>query len=239
MISVQRILVASLLCALIGTAYLPPRAAADTIAIIGTGRVAAALGPQFAKLGHRVVYGSRDPGRDSVQNLVARTHETAAAAYPADAAAQAGIVLLATPWTATEQVVKGLGDLAGKIIIDPTNAYGPSPDGLRQITVATSAAELIQGWAPQAQVVKAFNTLSSTTMADPASAAGPVTIPIVGDSEAAKDKVAALVSGIGLEVVDLGPLRYARVVEGMLIVWMNARIMGRPFHYHLRPQRNN
>ena len=57
--------------------YLPAAAEADTIAIIGTGRVATALGPQFAKLGHRIVYGSRDPGRDSVQSLVVATGSTA------------------------------------------------------------------------------------------------------------------------------------------------------------------
>jgi hypothetical protein len=32
---------------------------ADTIAIIGSGDVATALGPQFARQGHKIVYGSR------------------------------------------------------------------------------------------------------------------------------------------------------------------------------------
>ena len=38
-------------------------AVADTIAVIGTGNVAGALGPEFAAQGHDIVYGSRDPGR--------------------------------------------------------------------------------------------------------------------------------------------------------------------------------
>ncbi len=227
---------AMLLSAFIAVATIASTAKADTVAIIGTGRVAAALGPPFATLGHRIIYGSRSPTRASVQDLLARTHSTATAMPPRAAAAQANIVVLATPWTATEAVVKGLGDLEGKIIIDPTNAYAKAADGLREIGVDTSAAELIQGWAPRAYVVKAFNTLNSATMADPAGAGGPVTIPIVGDNQAAKDQVSELITGIGLEVMDLGPLRYARVVENMLIVWMNARIMGRPFDYHLRPK---
>ena len=41
---------------------------------------------------------------------------------------------------------------------------------------------------------------------------------------------------MGLEPVDLGPVRYAHVVEGMYIVWGNARTLGNPFHYHLRLQ---
>jgi len=48
-------------------------ASAETIAIIGTGDVAGALGPAFAEQGHRIVYGSRNPHRESVRELVARS----------------------------------------------------------------------------------------------------------------------------------------------------------------------
>ncbi len=219
--------------------YLPTSVAADTIAVIGTGRVATALGPQFAKLGHRIVYASRDPARDSVQALVAATGSTASATSPAAAAEQADIVVLATPWRATEEVVKGLGNLAGKIVIDPTNAYARTADGLREMAVETSMGELIQSWAPEARVVKAFNTLHARTMANPDIAGGPVTIPIVGNDEAAKDTVAELVTGIGLEAIDLGPIRYAHNVEAMLMLWTNARILGSPFDFHLRRQPAN
>ena len=46
---------------------------ADTIAVIGTGDVAGALGPEFAAQGHTIVYGSRNPSRDDVRALGART----------------------------------------------------------------------------------------------------------------------------------------------------------------------
>jgi predicted dinucleotide-binding enzyme len=62
-----------------------------------------------------------------------------------------------------------------------------------------------------------------------------VTIPLVGDSDAAKATVGDLVSGMGLEPIDLGPLRHARYVEGMLVLWINNRYAGGdPFDYHLR-----
>ena len=48
-------------------------AAAETIAVIGTGNVGGALGPEFAALGHTIVYGSREPERDDVVALVERT----------------------------------------------------------------------------------------------------------------------------------------------------------------------
>jgi hypothetical protein len=40
---------------------------------------------------------------------------------------------------------------------------------------------------------------------------------------------------MGLEVMDFGPLRYAHVLEEMLIVWANGRSHGMPFNYYLRP----
>jgi len=71
-------------------------------------------------------------------------------------------------------------------------------------------------------------------MADPASSGGPVTIPLVGNDPEAKAVIAGLVESIGLEAMDLGPIQYAHEVEGMLIVWANARLSGKPFDYHLR-----
>ena len=220
--------------AVVAAALTAPAVSADTIALIGSGRVAGALGPRFAEQGHDIVYGSRDPSRQEVRELVARTGGEASAAGPAEAAAQADIVVIAVPGGVAEEVVRGLGDLSGKIIIDPTNRVGEGADGYRVHAVETSNGELIQALAPGARVVKAFNTLNYRTMADPGEAGGPVTIPLAGNDAAAKATVAALVEGMGLEPIDLGPIHYAHVLEGMLVVWVNARIQGTPFEFHLR-----
>jgi len=209
--------------------------AADTIAIIGTGKVAGALGPEFAAQGHNIIYGSRNPSRDEVKTLVTNTGHGASATTPADAAANADIVVLAVPGEVVEEVTTSLGDLAGKIIIDPTNPIQRGGDGNFELGVATSNAELIQAVAPGAYVVKAFNALNWRTMIDPETSGGPVSIPIVGDNEEAKAVVAQLIAGMGLEPIDVGPLRYAHHVEGMLIVWLNNRyVKDEPFDYHLR-----
>jgi len=210
-------------------------AVADTIAVIGTGDVGGALGPAFAGQGHTIVYGSRDPDRGKVKELVERTGELASATTPADAASQADIVVLAVPGLMVEEITKSLGDLSGKIIIDPTNPLERRMNRLEH-AVETSNAEIIQAAAPDAYVVKAFNTLNWKTMVDPDSAGGPVSIPLVGDNGRAKKKVAELVSGMGLEPIDVGPLRDARWVEGMLILWINNRYgsMRPSFDYHLR-----
>jgi predicted dinucleotide-binding enzyme len=116
-------------------------------------------------------------------------------------------------------------------------------DGLRWYAHEISNAEILQQLAPNAFVVKAFNTMSASTMREPATAGGPVSVPLVGNDAKAKQTVAALIAGIGLEPIDLGPVRYAlgpvryaRIVEGMYYLRSNARMSGHPFNYHLRPQ---
>jgi NADPH-dependent F420 reductase len=210
-------------------------ALADRIAIIGTGDVAAALGPEFAAQGHTIIYGSRDPAREEVQNLVAKTADDASVTTPRDAAEHADIVVLAVPGMLVEDITLGLGDLAGKIIIDPTNPLSRGDAGLSHM-VDTSNAEIIQAAAPGSHVVKAFNTLNWKTMIDPDSAGGPVSIPLAGNSDQAKQTVAELVEGMGLEAIDVGPVENAHWIEGMLILWINNRYgpERESFDYHLR-----
>ncbi len=229
-------LVAAGLVPLLLTLALPAQAA--KIAVIGTGNVGSALGPEFAALGHTIVYGSRTPTEQDVTDLVAKTGHGATATTQPEAVKGADIVLLAVPGNLAVQITQSLGDLSGKIIIDPTNRLNrSSPDGYANHDVpGGSNAELIQAAAPGAKVVKAFNTLNWSKMVDPQSSGGPVSIPIVGDDAAARATVAELIEGMGLEPVDLGPLRFANTLEELLVIWANARSHGAAFNYHLRPE---
>lgn len=56
------------------------------VANIGTGDMGNSLGPRFAELGYRVVYGSRNPGTQSAQHLVALTGEGASITTQEEAA---------------------------------------------------------------------------------------------------------------------------------------------------------
>ena len=88
---------------------------------------------------------------------------------------------------------------------------------------------------PGADVVKAFNTLGWRTMMDPASTGGPVSIPLVGDSSKAKARIAEIVASMDLDPIDVGPLRNARHVEGMVVIFLHNAFGGGPiFEFHLR-----
>jgi len=215
---------------LIGIAA-PAGVSAETIAMIGTGEVSSALGPRLASLGHEIVYGSRSPEREDVQALVAATGTRASATTPAEAARQAGIVVIGLPWNVAEEVVRGLGDLSGKIIVDPINPRIVDEDGFADYPTYTSNAERIQNLAPAARVVKAFNTISANTMIDPGILGHPVTIPLVGNDAEAKAVVAEICAALGFETLDFGPVRYAHILEGLYLLRANSRLYDQYFEW--------
>ena len=213
----------------------------ETIAIIGTGNVGSTLGKIWAAKGHEIIYGSRTPTSDRVQQLVRESGKNAMSTTQADAARRADIVMIPIPPTAIPEVIDALGNLEGKLIIDTTNwwdfedSWAISPHDPRD-----SLAEQVQTLAPDADVVKAFNTMNYAVMVDPSISDGPVTVPIAGDSSNAKARVAALVEDVGLEPLDVGPLAAAEYLEGMLRLAIGFREInpGVAFDYHLRLRPN-
>ena len=191
-----------------------------TVAVIGTGDMGDSLGPRLAALGYRVVYGTRNPASDKVAALIARTGHGATATTQKDAAQAGDIVFTVVPWPAMESVAQSLGNLAGKIIVDTSMPFEQGPDGYPQSMVETSSAEMIQRWNPDAKVVKAFATQGSQIIDDPLAAGGPVTVPIASNDRDAKQKVAAIAAAMGLEPVDFGPLRMAREIESLQMIYM-------------------
>jgi len=137
------------------------------IGIIGSGNVGGTLGTRWAKGGHQVIFGSRDPGAGDMKELLARAGSNARGAKLQDAAKSGDVLLLAMPWPVTKEVMQGLGDLTVKILIDATNPVLPDLSGLA-LGMTTSAGEQVAGWARGAKVVKAFNTVGANIMANPA-----------------------------------------------------------------------
>jgi predicted dinucleotide-binding enzyme len=192
----------------------------ETVAVIGTGDMGDSLGPRFAKLGYRVIYGSRNPSSDKVKALVARTGENASATTQIEAAQQGDIILTLVPWPPMENAAQSLGNLDGKIILDASMPFQQGADGYPEKMLDTSSAELIQGWNPGAKVVKVFATMGAFIIDDPSVVNGPVSIPLASDHRDAKEKVAKIVAAMGLDPVDFGPLRMAREIETLQMIYM-------------------
>ncbi len=208
----------------------------EPIAVIGTGEVGGTLEKRWAGSGHRIVYGSRTPDAGRVAKLVSETGAGAIATTPGKAVQQANIVLLAVPWSAFKDTVESLGDLGGKVIIDPINYFKPV-GGYPGPLDGPSIAQQVQAMMPGAKVVKAFNTLGSEIMVDPKLAGGPVTIPLAGDDREAKARVANLVRDAGLEPMDMSALSVSVFIEGMLGLYVSYRQYnpGKGFEFYLRP----
>ena len=185
------------------------------IAIIGTGNVGSALGTRWSQRGHEVVFGSRDPRSEKVQKLSAATG--AGASNIRDAVTDAAVVVLATPWDATEESIIAAGDLSGKILLDATN---PLQNMKLALGLTTSGAEQVASWAGNAAVVKAFNSTGAGNMLNPDYAGQKPTMCICGDAAGAKQVVSGLIEEIGFEAVDAGPLTSARYLEPLAGLWI-------------------
>ena len=198
----------------------------ETIAVIGTGRMGGAFGARFAALGHPVVYGSREPGKAAVREVVGKTGGDARALTPKEAAAAAQIIVLAVPWSGIADTVQLLGDVSGKIVMDATNALKSGAGGM-EMAVPSSAGEMIQAWLPQAKVVKAFNTVGFFVIADPKAMDGTVAVFLAGEDAAAKTRVGQLVTELGFQPVDVGGIKNSRVLESMSILYMVPYMSGK------------
>ncbi len=157
---------------------------ADTIAMIGTGNVGSALGKNWSQRGHTIVYGSRNPTSESVQALVAATGNNASATNQAEAVIGADVVVIAVPWEVGEQVVAALGDLSGKIVIDPTNPRDVNDEGLSVPPSIESNTEKFKKIAPDAYFAKAFTHMPASFMENPEKVPG-FYVSVAGDEQAA------------------------------------------------------
>lgn len=192
----------------------------ETIAIIGTGDMGDSFGQRFAALGYTVIYGSRTPDSDRVKALVALTGHGASATTQKEAARQGDIIFLPINWPAMETAAQNLGNIDGKIVVDPSMPWTQGDDGYPESMLETSSAEMIQQWNPGAKVVKGLGTMSSLLIDHPDTVDGPVTIPIASDDRAAKERIAQLIDEMGMDPVDFGPLRMARSIEVLQMIYL-------------------
>lgn len=205
------------------------------VGIIGAGNVGGALGKRWAAAGHKIKFGVRDATRPDVQQLLRGCGSEVSAGSVADAARFGEVVVLATPFPATQAALESAGDLTGKIVIDCTNPLKPDLSGLA-VGHDTSAAELVASQAKGARVVKCFNTTGANNMENPAYPNGKAVMFCCGDDPGANAAVMKLGADIGFEMIDAGKLEIARLLEPLAMLWIHLAYrggLGREFAFRL------
>jgi predicted dinucleotide-binding enzyme len=205
------------------------------IAVIGAGSVGGTLGARLAGKGHEVAFGVRDPGASKYQELANNIGERSRVGTVPDAVADAEVIILATPWPATEQALRQAGNLAGKILLDCTNPLKPDLTGL-VVEESSSGGEHVARWARGAKVFKAFNTVGFNIMADPVIDGRKAVMLVCGDDDETKPTVLRLVEDVGFEAVDFGKLTGARLLELFALMWIQLAYqhgLGRDFAFSL------
>ncbi|MHA2298749.1 MAG: NADPH-dependent F420 reductase [Candidatus Hodarchaeales archaeon] len=180
------------------------------IGIIGTGNMGMGLAKQFVKNDHEVLIGSRNP--EKAKEKLEIFSEKVKVGTVQEVVEFGEVIALAVKFPVIIDVLKTIGPLDGKIILDLTNPVGIKLDK------ETSAAEEIAKVIPGAKIVKAFNTIfSSIIHSNPEFGDQKATLFYCGNDEEAKNKVAKLAEEMGYEPLDAGSLEMARFTEAMTL----------------------
>ena len=195
------------------------------IGILGTGVVGQTIGAALVHRGHEVRLGSRTAKNAKAGDWVAANGERASQGTFADAATFGAMVFNCTSGTASLEALHaaGIGNLAGKIIVDVANPLDFSNGVPPTLSICNtdSLAERIQAEFPASKVVKTLNTMSSRVMTDPAAVPGEHDVFVSGNDPEAKAHVRELLQSFGWRnIIDLGDITTARGVEMMLPVWL-------------------
>jgi NADPH-dependent F420 reductase len=180
----------------------------------GTGDQGRGLARRLALAGHKIIIGSRDPGRAAAAAATCG----AAGAHNEECAAQSDLVIVAVPYEGHKDLLTGLaGVLAGKIVVDCVNPMGFDKQGAYALDVPEgSAAQQAATVLADSTVVGAFHHVSAVQLLDPEVADLNQDVLVLGDDRKATDLVQALASQLpGVRGVYAGRLRNCGQVEAL------------------------
>ena len=187
------------------------------IGIIGAGDVGGTLGMRWRQKGHEIMFGIRNRQSQNVQKLI-ELDKNLEFGEIRETVAFGDVIVFAVPWTSVEETILIAGNLTDKILIDPTNPLTPDLKGLALEN--TSAAEKMSNLANSRRVVKAFNMIGVKTLSNLIYDSQRADLFICGDDSHAKQIVRELAIDIGFDVIDVGPLVNARLLESLALLWI-------------------
>ena len=200
-----------------------------TLAILGgTGNEGPGLALRWAKVGHKVIIGSRQAEKG--ERVAAEINARLGAALVVgmtneDAARACDVAALTVPYAAQNPLLESLQDvLQGKVLINVTVAMQPPKVARVYIPPEGSACEQAQALlGPGVQVVAAFQNVGAHNLEDPEIPLN-CDVLVCGDSKEAKAIAIGLAEDLGTRGIDAGPLVNAKVVEGLTSVLIGINI---------------
>jgi predicted dinucleotide-binding enzyme len=188
----------------------------STVAIIGTGNIGGRLAANFAAGGLDFLLAGRD--LEAAAKLAADLDGHAEVVSIDEAVERAGVLVFAVWLDPFKQLIAQYGErLAGKVVVDPSNAVGPDAEGNyhKLIGEQESSGQILAGLLPAgARLVKAFGTLSAPTLSAAARREPERAVQFyAADDAAAGDLVADLIRTGGYEPVRVGGLDQSIRIE--------------------------
>jgi 8-hydroxy-5-deazaflavin:NADPH oxidoreductase len=188
----------------------------STVAIIGTGNIGSRLAANFAAGGQDFLLASRD--LEAASKLAADLDGHAEAVSVDEAVDRADVLVIAVWIDSFKELIAHYGErLAGKVIIDPSNAVGPDGAGGYRKTIGEqeSSGQILAALLPAgARLVKAFGTLSAPTLSSAAWRKPERAVQFyAADDGVAGDLAADLIRADGFEPVLVGGLDQSIRIE--------------------------
>ena len=183
----------------------------------GTGKQGSGLAVRWARAGHTVVLGSRDAAKAKAK--AAELGGQGAAIAGGDnawAAREAEVVVLAVPYEAHAETLRGIVEAAaGKVVVDMTVPLKPPKVSRVQLPPGQAAALEAQALlGADTPVVATLHHVSATHLADPSHVIA-CDVLVAADDARAKATVIGLVRDLGLRALDAGPLVNAIALESL------------------------
>lgn len=194
------------------------------IAVLGAGHIGGTLGKKWAKAGHTIRFGVRDPQKPEVQELVKSLGGNASASSVEDAISFGDVILFAIPGgTMDATIAANAKALDGKIIIDAANKIGSTPsDSIGTFTAQT----------PKAKAYRAFNTYGWENFETPVFNNVAADLFFCGPEGESRSAVEKLISDVGLHPLYVGGPDQAETVDGLLKLWFTL-VSGQKMGRHL------
>lgn len=191
------------------------------VGIIGAGQVGQTLALGFKK-DNEVMIGTSNP--DKISNWSRENNVDVRS--PSETAKFGELLVFCVKGTEIENAVEisGKENFESKIVIDVTNPLKTEKEGEApklSVGYPDSNGKKLQEMLPNSMIVKAFNTVPAHYMTNANLKEGFPTLFISGNSQEAKKTVSEIAKGWGWnDVVDLGDIEQASLLESLAMIWI-------------------